>query len=376
MKVRHLVSDRAKALIQLGEKEYLDVLSMPDLFHFNQTLARKAGTIIGKAWSKALKNYKSIEVSGADPKELKALEYAYMLRDIHRRLYRKGIENIHKTLHAFKLDGCFSQSEKIEQDLRDNIHLIDKALMQSKAAERTGKEGVENRNSGEPIPPKDSLSQKDIDKLYKQIPDLLGGVEQWQQWTIERTKKLVDKIYHTDGLAKSLACSKGEFQQYLLHILLPVFYWEVIRRRVPAKQKNRDLRNDYQQQIEKCVQQYEQHPITEILKKLLPKQLQEYHQWAENIARSFQRASSKVEGRNGYLAFIHKANRGLSEQRLTVLTVIHNFDICSYDHKTPAERLFKREFPDLFEFVLEFVTPFPEPRRKKSQAPKTLAVRA
>jgi len=376
MKVRHLVSDRAKALIQLGKKEYLDVVSMPDLFHFNQTLARKVGTIIGKAWSKALKNYQSIEVSGADPKELKALEYAYMLRDIHRRLYRKGIDNIHKNLHAFKLDGCFSQREEIEQDLRANIHLIDKALIQSKAAQRTGKEGVKNRKSGEPIPPKDSLSQKDVDKLYQQIPDLLGGVKQWQQWTLERAEKLVDKIYPADGLAKFLACSKEEFQHYLLHILLPVFYWEVIRRRVPAKQKNRDLRNDYQQQIEKCVQQYEQHPITEILQQLLPKQLQEYHDWAENIAHSFQRASSKVEGRNGYLAFIHKANRGLSEQRLTVLTVIHNFDIRSYDHKTPAERLFKRTFPDLFEFVLEFVTPFPEPRRKKSQAPKTLAVRA
>ena len=179
MKVRHLVSDRAKALIQLGEKEYLDVLSMPDLFHFNQNLARKVGTIIGKAWSKALKNYKSIAVSGANPKELKALEYAYMLRDIHRRLYRKGIDNIHKHLHAFKPDGCFRQREEIEQDLRANIHLIDKALIQSKAAERTGKEGVKNRKSGEPIPSKDSLSQKDIDKLYQQIPDLSGGIKQW-----------------------------------------------------------------------------------------------------------------------------------------------------------------------------------------------------
>lgn len=117
-------------------------------------------------------------------------------------------------------------------------------------------------------------------------------------------------------------------------------------------------------------------PITEILEKLLPKQLQEYHQWAQDIARSFQRASSKIEGRNGYLAFIHKANRGLSEQRLSVLTVIHNFDIRFYDDKTPAERLFKREFPDLFEFVLESVTSFPEPRHDKLKPLQALTVRA
>ena len=128
--------------------------------------------------------------------------------------------------------------------------------------------------------------------------------------------------------------------------------------------------------IEKSIQQYEQHSITKILEKLLPQQLQEYQLWAEHVARSFQRASSQVEGRNGYLAFIHKANRGLSEQRLKVLTVIHNFDTRSYDNKTPAERLFKREFPDLFEFVLQNVTPFPEPRRRRPQVPKTLTVRA
>jgi len=90
-------------------------------------------------------------------------------------------------------------------------------------------------------------------------------------------------------------------------------------------------------------------------------------EWAKQTARTFQRSSSQVEGRNGYLAFVHKANRGMSDQRLQVLTVVHNFDIRSWDGKTPAERLFKQGFPDLFEFVLENVTGFREPRRFKSK---------
>jgi len=146
---------------------------MPDLFHFNQTLARKVGRAVGKAWQEALKNYKSMDISGACPKALKSLEYAYMLRDLHRRLYRTGIDNIHKTLHAFTADGLFSQSEQVKQDLKHNIHAIDNALMQSKAANKTGIEGVKNRNSGDLDRPNDSLSLEDIDKLYKQIPDLL-----------------------------------------------------------------------------------------------------------------------------------------------------------------------------------------------------------
>ena len=90
--------------------------------------------------------------------------------------------------------------------------------------------------------------------------------------------------------------------------------------------------------------------------------------WAERMARTFQRSSSQVEGRNGYLAFVHKANRGLPEQRLKILTVVHNFDIRGVDERTPAERLFDREFPDLFEFVLENVTGFVVPRASRKSA--------
>jgi len=53
-----------------------------------------------------------------------------------------------------------------------------------------------------------------------------------------------------------------------------------------------------------------------------------------------------AKGRNGYLAFVHKANRGLSEQRLKVLTVVHNFDIKSYDGTTPAQRLFDQQLSE------------------------------
>ena len=78
----------------------------------------------------------------------------------------------------------------------------------------------------------------------------------------------------------------------------------------------------------------------------------------EPIARTFQHSLSQLEGRNGYLTFVHKASRGIPDQRLKVLTVVHNFDIRSWDGKTPAERLFKQGFSNLFEFVLENVTEF------------------
>ncbi|MCF7986368.1 MAG: DUF6399 domain-containing protein [Methylovulum sp.] len=48
---------------------------------------------------------------------------------------------------------------------------------------------------------------------------------------------------------------------------------------------------------------------------------------AENMARQFQRNSSAVEGRNGCLSQRVHNGRGLSQNRLTALTVIHNYDI-------------------------------------------------
>ena len=88
---------------------------------------------------------------------------------------------------------------------------------------------------------------------------------------------------------------------------------------------------------------------------------------AEHMANSFQRASSQVEGRNGYLAFIHHSQKGIPKQKRKALTVIHNFDTKREDGSTPAQRLFNQEFPDLFEFLCLNVTGFKEPRKRKSK---------
>ena len=147
------------------------------------------------------------------------------------------------------------------------------------------------------------------------------------------------------------------------------------------KKKNERLRKYYQKIIERCTEKLEAHPLST---HLMEEQKQLCYDWCVEIARSFQRSSSQVEGRNGYLAFVHKANRGIPKQRLQVLTVVHNFDIRGMDGKTPAERLFGKvvkqdsgqNFPDLFDYLMQNVTSFPEPRHRKSQPPKTLSVRA
>ena len=89
--------------------------------------------------------------------------------------------------------------------------------------------------------------------------------------------------------------------------------------------------------------------------------------WASEHAKAFQRASSAVEGRNGYLSQMHHNHRGLPKQRSKVWTILHNFDCRAADGTTPASRFFRRTFPDLFETVISQIETLPQPRRRKHQ---------
>jgi hypothetical protein len=95
-------------------------------------------------------------------------------------------------------------------------------------------------------------------------------------------------------------------------------------------------------------------------------------QVAGNCADVFQRSSSAVEGRNGQLALYHHGRHRLSDRKLAALTAVHNFHVRRPAQTTPAERLFGRAHPPLFEQVLERVRLPPAPRRRRPRPPKPL----
>lgn len=311
---------------------------MPDLFHFNQDLARGIGAPIGKAWKKAkVAYYEAKDQYGVR----KSLETTYLRLDICRNRYQNGMSGIHKAVQPFTSTGEFKSAKAIKRAIIDSITLIEK---QAATIEKEVKEKV-------------------IAKVFAQIPDLLQGIESWQKWTEERAGKFVAQA--------GIEIVDEQLKQWLLNYLLPVFIWELTLRRIPAKRKNQKLIKSYKETLQKARDKLKN---SQMERWMPPEKYEQCVVWAEQVARTFQRSSSQVEGRNGYLAFVHKANRGMPTSRLQVLTVVHNFDIRAWDGKTPAERLFKQDFPNLFEFVLENVTGFKEPRRFKRKSLKTSAV--
>ena len=99
---------------------------------------------------------------------------------------------------------------------------------------------------------------------------------------------------------------------------------------------------------------FEWHPCTRQRK---PELLAAWQAWAAEHARAFHRASSAVEGRNGYLAQMQHNHRGLPTRRYQVWTALHNFDCRVTDGTTPVAWFFRRSFPDLFESVLSQIGP-------------------
>jgi hypothetical protein len=103
---------------------------------------------------------------------------------------------------------------------------------------------------------------------------------------------------------------------------------------------------------------------------------QDLHRLARDCAQLFQRSSSCVEGRNGYLALRHHQLRRLSDAKLGVLTALHNYVCKRPDGTTAAERFFGAKPDDLLDTLCDRVALPARPRATRSAprpAPLALA---
>jgi uncharacterized protein DUF6399 len=98
------------------------------------------------------------------------------------------------------------------------------------------------------------------------------------------------------------------------------------------------------------------------LGELSPMAQNQLKQKAQTLAEVFQRSSSNVEGRNGYLSLRHHQLRGLDHPRKRAcLTAIHNFFLTREDGTTAAERFFGQKPRSMFAAILASVELPPSP---------------
>ena len=332
--VLYLVSDRAKALIQLAEKG-LECLSMPDFFHVIHEIIKSYSLAMGRCVRHAHQELQKAEEALALRQELAHVapdcpeaqaEVDAKRAEVRRweegqHTYRHQLETLSLSLHPFSIADSASQtSAQVASHLQVAVEAIE-ALAQSHQ-----------------LPARhDAMA-----KVRRQLPALAALVDFWWQ-----------------GVCQDLApfVLSPLWREWVHECLLPLVYWEHHAAHTRCSRRKAKIR----QTLEAVQVAFHTHAITQ---QLAPQVLEEWKAWAAQRTQAFQRASSAVEGRNGTLAQLHHNQRGLPKDRYKVWTVLHNFDCRAADGTTPASRFFRRTFPDLFETALSHIEVLPRPRHR------------
>ena len=338
LQVRHFISDRGKSLVKLATAGF-GCLAGADIFHAQYDISKWLGRSLHGKVGRASKQLREAEVKlfKLEEKEAtpdKIAEQKQRVQQMQEKLdtveegrqaYSEAQRSVSAAVHAFAMEDNQPQSsEQIEKRLEE----------QAERFEQIAEEQFVKDN-------KDAAG-----KFRRQIEDVASIVDAWWLWTKESLK---------DNIGADL-------KHWLLSVLLPAIYWY----HQCQKTQNPEMRKLYVEAWQKAQAAYEDHPLTQTMSK---QDLDRWRSWGEWASGNFHRASSAVEGRNGSLSQSYHNGRGLTNRRLSALTVIHNYDTRCRDNSTPAERLYETQFPDLFDWLLGQMGALPLPRKAR---PRTL----
>lgn len=326
---RTLVSDRAKALVKLALNG-LGCPSVPDVFHLLSGLSKTMGAAIARHRVQLHKRQHTLQAQLEVPPspestveivaQITALQAQQQTLKADHQDYQQSLHALSQAIHPFDLNTGESQ---LGLELPANLQTpLDTLARLSQTYAQT-------------------QSQAALARWQRQIPELSRALHAWWQWVSQ---------------ALSAQTQDPDTQHWVLTYLLPWVYWH----QQSHKTRQPQLKQGYQQAAHQAHQRLLANAFTQ---HLAHTQQQQWIDWAVWMCAKFQRTSSAVEGRNGYLSALHHANRGFTEQTLQVLTIIHNFDLKRDDGTTAAQRLFGKPFPDLFESVVLNIRELPRPRR-------------
>jgi hypothetical protein len=347
--VDHFVSDCAKSLVKLALSAF-NCSFGADLFHGSHELvkwlglafhrrmtqvsvkleeARKAVAEIhyAKAVPAGLRpiRSRSIDTSASEVRkreqEVERLEGELKQVQSGRDSYLDVLGRISEAVHPFSLDGKRQTSEQVVEVLHQQARKV--------------KEAAENSGISD--------NRDHLGKFERQINAMTGGIDAW--WL------LVDKGLESQNVSQDM-------RNWLIDAVLPVVYWH----KQITRTENIKLKGVYQTAWKQAHDVFESHPTSNLFSS---DQVNQWHVWADWVVGKFHRASSAVEGRNGWLSQMYRNGRGLNSLRLQVLTISHNYDIRRNDGTTAAERLFGKKHPDLFEWLMDKMEELPQARRKR-----------
>ncbi|MCI5140091.1 MAG: hypothetical protein D3922_17160, partial [Candidatus Electrothrix sp. AR1] len=287
IKVSMTVSDRAKALIKLALVG-LECEHNADIFHGMHEISKWMGSTLGRRKSTAKRQLDKCELhlekakkKGAGKKIVASREQQVEQARVQDEAARQNMDNylevkreISKTVHPFKLD------DNKPQDSADAAKKLQKQAAELEA--QANKHGMSD-NTGV------------MKKFKNQIKELVPSIDFW--W-----------LYVLTNLIGQGNRSK-ELINWVMLSLLPTVYWHKQMKRT----KNPTLRKEYKKAWENALLAFQAHTLTGTFNE---DELLFWQNWAQEMVGNFYRASSSVEGRNGFLSQIYHNNRGLDSKLL------------------------------------------------------------
>jgi Family of unknown function (DUF6399) len=331
-------SDEGSGLIKYVEKE-LGVQHSPDLFHVQQDLTRATSAPIRakikqaeKACQESAKVIEQLQQEHDGYAEANKVPYSWSELD-KQMDYAKTNEKTAKC-HLDKIKKYQDNVKEAKKALGDVYHPYDLKTGKLQPAEEINAKLESHFSTIKSAADELELSENSMKRLDKAHRVFQG---------------MINTIIFFWAMVKQQIASLGlstDLEAIMYDILIPGFYLQM------AAKKARNAA--------------ERHRIVKLSEELLAR-LDMIGEWqklpqpicdkmktiATDCARLFQRSSSCVEGRNGYLSLRHHSSHHLSDRKLRTLTIIHNYFIRRPDGTTAAERFFEEKPQDLFQFLLD-----------------------
>ena len=326
IKFKFFVSDRAQQLIKLATHGF-HCPSIPDLFHASNELAKLFGLNLNRKKAQVQKKLAKEVAKLAILKELSKdtsariisvgeLKSQEMIIDKGISTYKNILHKLSVMLHPFDIhDSSSVNSDRIEIQLN---------MLLNEAKTLAEEHNISNKTDH-------------LKKFEKQIHEMASLIDTWWIWVNESLNDEIDE----------------SLKSWLTQYLLPWLYWHS----QAARTKDPDLKEAYRYAAEKARSKLDDQTSTQN-----NIENEEWVSWAKRMVSNFQRTSSAVEGRNGWLSQMHHNGRGLTSKRLKAQTILHNYYLKRCDDTTAAERLFGQSFPNPIIWVAERMDDLPLPR--------------
>lgn len=348
-------SDEAPGLLAYVE-HHLEAHHSPDLFHVQHELVKAVSGPMAtkeraahKAATEAQEQLEQMPTHlqparnepqkrgpGRPPKAPVSLEQAEQVLEAARREHErlaqqreqiaKSIRGIGHAYHFVDLErGVRRNGQLIASDIQAHLEQI-RAIAQHEGFSQTCLERIEK---AERVVPK---MQATIEFVSGYVGQQINQLDLQQPASFARHAKLIPSFY-LERVAQTRTVSDGQpLRELAARLRAPLFE--------PGG----------------------------VLSELSPEAQDQLHNNAKRRAAVFQRSSSNVEGRNGYLSLRNHQLRGLDlPRKRECFTTMHNFFLTRPDGTTAAERFFGQKPRSMFATILESVelppAPLSPPRR-------------